>query len=93
MEPFASFEKSRFSEAPGTLRRGPWGPSEVKTEKYLKILGGLEQTLPMMPHLLYLDSKNKFLKILAVLGPPRNFPKFPEILNLPETRLEWFKLY
>ena len=79
MAPFASFEKSRFSEAPGTLRRGPWGPSEVKTEKYLKILGGLEQTLPMMPHLLYLDSKNKFLKILAVLGPPeisRNFPKY-----------------
>ena len=89
MAPFASFEKSRFSGALGTLRRGPWGPGEVKIGFFFKILNRLEQTLPTMPHLLYLDSKNKFLKILR---PPRNFPKFPEILNWPGTPLEWFKL-
>ena len=55
MPPFALFEKIQFSEdlgmASGTLWQGPWGPGEVKTEKNLKILEGLEHTLgtPHMP--------------------------------------------
>ena len=82
-------KKVRFRRSLGTLRRGPWGPGEVEIEIFLEIVNGLEQTLPTMPHLLYLDGKNKFLKILAILRPPRNFPKF---LNRPGTPLEWFKL-
>ena len=73
--------KVGFRRSLGTLWRGPWGPGEVKIEFFFKILNGLEQTLPTMPHLLYLDGKNKFLKILAILRPPRNFPKFPEIFE------------
>ena len=45
MTPFAVFKKSRFSEVSGTLRRGPWGPSEVETEFFFKIFDGLHQTL------------------------------------------------
>ena len=59
MAPLASFEKSRFWEAPGTLRRGPWGPGEVETEKFLKILNGLEQTLQATPHMAPLTSFEK----------------------------------
>ena len=51
MPAFASFEKSRFSEVWGTLRRGPWGPGEVKIEIFFKILDGLEQTLQATPHM------------------------------------------
>ena len=34
----ASFEKSRFSEVPGTLGRCPWGPSEVETDFLFKFI-------------------------------------------------------
>ena len=61
-------------------------------KKNLKILDGLDNTLPTTPHLLYLDEKNKFLEISGILGPPRNFLKFPEILIRPRTLLEWGKL-
>ena len=73
------FEKSWFSEVHGTLWQVPWGPGEVEMKKNLKTLDGLDNTLPMTPHLLHLDEKNKFLEISRIPRPPRNFPKFPEI--------------
>ena len=50
MPPFTAFQKSQFSEVSGTLREGPWGPGEVEMTKFFKILNGLDQTLPMIPH-------------------------------------------
>ena len=50
MPHIASFQKSQFSEVSGTLREGPWGPGEVEMTKFFKILNGLDQTLPMIPH-------------------------------------------
>ena len=83
MPPFASFQKSRFSEVSGTLCRGPWGPGEVETEFFFKIFDGLDQTLPMTPLLLKLNGIDKSLEIPISPQISGNFRKIPEIFESP----------
>ena len=61
----ASLQKSQFSEVPGTLRQGPWGPGEFETENFFKKFDGLHQMLPMTPFAVF--KKSRFSEVSGTL--------------------------
>ena len=89
MPPFTAFQKSRFSEVSGTLRQGPWGPSEVEMTKVFQILTWLDQTLQATPHMPPFTAfqKSRFSEVSGTLrqgpwGPGEvETAKFFQILN------------